>query len=131
MIVGQLLHDTTSSAMAQIAAGKFRPLPVTAPQRGAERADLPNVPTLAEAGVGGFEMSTCCGVFVTAGSPPEIVSRLRAGLAHILKLPDVQAKLRGLGGEPGTLSPEQLSQCNRQEYERFGRLIRQANIMLQ
>jgi tripartite-type tricarboxylate transporter receptor subunit TctC len=124
----QVMFDTTSSAMAQIKAGKFKPLAVTTPQRSAE---LPNVPTLAEAGVSGFEMSTWYGVFVTAGSPPEVVSRLQAELARILKLPDVQSKLRSLGGEPGALSPEQFAQYNRQEFERFGRLIRQANITLQ
>jgi tripartite-type tricarboxylate transporter receptor subunit TctC len=59
------------------------------------------------------------------------VARLQAELARILKLPDVQAKLRGLGGEPGSLSPEQFAQYNRQEYERFGKLIKQANITLQ
>ena len=124
----QVMFDTTSSAMAQIKAGKFKPLAVTTPQRSAE---LPNVPTLAEAGVGGFEMSTWYGVFVTAGSPPDVVSRLQAELARILKLPDVQARLRGLGGEPGTLTPDQFAQYNRQEFERFGKLIRQANITLQ
>jgi len=124
----QLMFDTTSSAMAQIKAGKFKPLAVTTPQRSAE---LPNVPTLAEAGVSGFEMSTWYGVFVTAGSPPDVVARLQAELARILKLPDVQAKLRGLGGEPGTLTPEQFAQYNRQEFERFGKLIKQAGITLQ
>lgn len=124
----QVMFDTTSSAMAQIKAGKFKPLAVTTPQRSAA---LPNVPTLAEAGVGGFEMSTWYGVFVTAGSPPDVVSRLQAEFARILKLPDVQARLRGLGGEPGTLTPDQFAQYNRQEFERFGKLIRQANFTLQ
>jgi len=124
----EVMFDTTSSAMAQIKAGKFKPLAVTTPQRSAE---LPDVPTLAEAGVSGFEMSTWYGLFVTAGSPPDVVARLQTEFARILKLPDVQAKLRALGGEPGNLSPEQFAQYNRQEYERFGKLIKQANISLQ
>lgn len=124
----QLMFDTTSSAMAQIKAGKFRPLAVTTPQRSAE---LPDVPTLAEAGVSGFEMSTWYGLFVTAGSPPEVVARLQTEFARILKLPDVQAKLRSLGGEPGNLSPAQFAQFNRDEFERFGKLIKQAGISLQ
>ena len=124
----QIMFDTTSSAMGQIKAGKFKALAVTTPQRSAE---LPNVPTLTEAGVSGSDMSTWYGVFVTAGTPPEVVSRLQSELARIIKLPDVQAKLRGLGGEPGNLSVEQFSQLNRQEFERFGKLIKQANIKMQ
>ena len=45
-------------------------------------------------------------------------------------MPDVQAKLKGLGGEPGNISPEEFSKLNRQEFERFGKLIKQANIKL-
>ncbi len=124
----QIMFDTTSSAMGQIKAGKFKALAVTTPQRSAE---LPNVPTLTEAGVSGSDMSTWYGVFVTAGTPPEVVARLQSELARIIKLPDVQAKLRSLGGEPGNLSVEQFSQLNRQEFERFGKLIKQANIKMQ
>lgn len=124
----QMMFDTTSSAMGQIKAGKFKPLAVTTAQRSTE---LPNVPTLAEAGVSGFEMSTWYGVFVTAGTPPDVVARLQTEMAKIIKLPDVQAKLKGLGGEPGNLSVDQFTQLNRQEFERFGKLIRQANIKMQ
>jgi tripartite-type tricarboxylate transporter receptor subunit TctC len=123
----QIMFDTTSSAMGQIKAGKFKPLAVTTAQRTAE---LPNVPTLAEAGVTGFEMSTWYGVFVTAGTPPDVVAKLQTELARIIKLPDVQAKLKSLGGEPGNISPEEFSKLNRQEFERFGKLIKQANIKM-
>jgi len=121
----QMMFDTTSSAMGQIKGGKFKPLAVTSDRRSAE---LPDVPTLAEAGVPGFEMTTWYAVYVTAGTPPDVVARLQAELARIVALPDVQAKLRGLGGEPGTMTPEQFARFNLQEYERFGRLIREANI---
>ena len=121
----QMMFDTTSSAMGQIKGGKFRPLAVTSERRSAE---LPDVPTLAEAGVPGFEMTTWYAVYVTAGTPPDVVAKLQAELARIVALPDVQAKLRGLGGEPGTMSPDQFARFNVQEYERFGRLIREANI---
>jgi len=124
----QIMFDTTSSAMGQIKAGKFKALAVTTAQRSAE---LPNVPTLAEAGVTGFEMSTWYGVFVTTGTPPDVVAKLQTEVAKIIKLPDVQAKLKGLGGEPGNLSVDQFTQLNRQEFDRFGKLIRQANIKMQ
>ena len=124
----EMMFDTTSSAMGQIKAGKFKALAVTSSQRSAE---LPNVPTLAEAGVSGFEMSTWYAVYVTAGTPPDVTAKLQNELARILKLPDVQAKLKGLGGEPGNLSVEQFAQLNRQEFERFGKLIKQANIKME
>lgn len=124
----QIMFDTTSSAMGQIKAGKFKPLALTTATRSSE---LPQVPTLAEAGVSGFEMSTWYGMFVTTGTPPEVLARLQTELAKILKMPDVQAKLKGLGGETGSISPEQFSQLNRQEFDRFGDLIKKANIKLE
>lgn len=124
----QIMFDTTSSAMAQIKAGKFKPLALTTAKRSAE---LPNVPTLAEAGVSGFEMSTWYGLFVTAGTPADVQKLLQLELARILALPDVQAKLKGLGGEAGGMTPEQFAQYNRQEYQRFGALIKRANVKLE
>ncbi len=121
----QIMLDTTSSAMPQIKAGKLRPLAVTTPKRSAE---LPNVPTLAEAGFPGFEMSTWYAMLVTGGTPKAIVDRLAAELDRVLKMPDVQARLRGLGGEPGRITQEQFAELNRTEFERMGKLIRDNNI---
>lgn len=121
----QIMLDTTSSAMPQIKAGKLRPLAVTTSKRSAE---LPNVPTLAEAGFPGFEMSTWYAMLVTGGTPKAIVDRLAAELDRVLKMPDVQARLRGLGGEPGGVTQEQFAELNRTEFERMGRLIRDNNI---
>jgi len=120
-----MMLDTTSSAMPQIKAGKLRPLAVTTATRSAE---LPNVPTLAEAGYPGFEMSTWYGLFVTGGTPKPVVDRLATELDRILKLPDVQARLRALGGEPGAITLDQFADMNRAEYERMGRMIRDNNI---
>jgi len=121
----QMMFDTTSSAMSQIKAGKFRPLAVTATTRSAE---LPNVPTIAEVGYPAAEMTTWYGLFVTGGTPKAIVDQLHADLKKALALPDVQARLRGLGGEPGNLTIEQFAQMNREEFDRFGKLIKTANI---
>jgi tripartite-type tricarboxylate transporter receptor subunit TctC len=121
----QMMFDTTSSAMPQIKAGKFRPLAVTSPARSPE---LPNVPTIAEAGYPAAEMTTWYGLYVTGGTPKPIVDLLAAELKKTLALPDVQARLKGLGGEPGNLTMEQFAKMNRDEYERFGKLIKTANI---
>ena len=123
----QIMFDTTSSAMGHIKSGKLKVLAVTTPQRSAE---LPNVPTLAEAGVPGFEMSTWYGLYVTAGTPRDVVAKLQAETARILKLADVQTRLKGLGGEPGNITPEQFAAFNKAEFERFGKLIKDANIKI-
>ena len=124
----QMMFDTTSSAMSQIKSGKFRPLAVTTPMRSPQ---LPDVPTLAETGIRGADMSTWYGLYVTAGTPQEVVTKLQQELARILKLPEVEARLKGLGGEPGSISPAQFGELNRQEHERFGKLIRETGIKLQ
>jgi tripartite-type tricarboxylate transporter receptor subunit TctC len=120
-----MMFDSTSSAMGQIRSGKFRPLAVTADKRSAE---LPEVATLAEQGVKGADVQTWYGLFVTAGTPKPVVDRLTAELARVLKMPDVQTRIKGLGGEVGAISVEQFSDMNRGEYERFGKLVKDANI---
>jgi tripartite-type tricarboxylate transporter receptor subunit TctC len=130
MISGQvqMMFDTTSSAMPQVKAGKLKALAVTSPQRSPE---LPQVPTLAESGYPGLVMTTWYGLFVTGGTPRPVVERLAAELERALKLPDVQAKLRGLGGEPGTLLLDAFADMNRADFEHYGKLIRQANIRIE
>jgi len=129
LISGQveMMFDTTSSAMGQIKAGRLRPLAVTTAKRSAE---LPDVPTLAESGVRGAEMSTWYGLFTTGGTPPAIVERLHNELAKTLALPDVRGRLTALAGEPGALSVREFTEMNRADYERSGRLIREAGIKI-
>ena len=120
-----MMFDSASSAMSQIKAGKLRPLAVTADKRAAE---LPDVPTLGEQGVKGADVQTWYGLFTTAGTPKATVERLAAELTRVLKLPDVQARIKGLGGEVNILAVEQFADMNRAEYERYGKLVRDANI---
>ena len=121
----EMMFDTTSSAMPHIKSGRFKPLAVTSPQRSPE---LPNVPTIAEAGYPAAEMTTWYAMYVTGGTPKPVVDKLAAELKRVIALPDVQAKLKGLGGEPGNITVEQFAAMNRAEYERFGKLIKTANI---
>jgi len=121
----EMMFDTTSSAMPHIKSGRFKALAVTSPQRSPE---LPGVPTIAEAGYPAAEMTTWYGLFVTGGTPKPVVDKLAAELKRVLSLPDVQAKLKGLGGEPGNITAEQFAAMNKAEFERFGKLIKTANI---
>ena len=124
----QMIFDTTSSAMSHIKGAKVRALAVMSPKRSRE---LPDVPTLAEAGIPNVEMTTWYGLFATAGTPKGTLDRLAGETAKVLKMPDVQKRLEGLGGEPGELTPAQLAAMNKAEFERFGKLIRDANIKIQ
>ena len=127
IIAGQveMMFDTTSSAMGQIKGGKFRPLAIAGERRSPE---LPDVPTLAEAGVKGAAITTWYGFYVTAGTPRPVVERLATELTRALALPDVQARIKGLGGEVGSLTLDAFAAMNRAEFERYGKLVRDANI---
>jgi tripartite-type tricarboxylate transporter receptor subunit TctC len=121
-----MMFDSTSSAMGQIKAGKFRPLAVTADKRAAE---LPDVPTLAEQGIRNADVQTWYGLYVTAGTPQgPSVDKLVAELTRTLKLADVQARIKGLGGEVGAITWNQFTEMNRSEFDRYGKLVRDANI---
>jgi tripartite-type tricarboxylate transporter receptor subunit TctC len=120
-----MMFDSTSSAMGQIKAGKFRALAVSAPQRSPE---LPDVPTLAEQGIKGADVSTWYGLYVTAGTPRPVVERLGTELTRTLRLTDVQARIKGLGGEPGVITGEAFAAMNKQEFDHYGQLVRDANI---
>ena len=124
----QLSLDTTSSAMSFIRSGKVKALAVMTPKRAVE---LPNVPTLAEAGVPGVEMTTWYGLFTTAGAPKESLARLYAETVKTLQLPDVQKRLIGLGGEPGAMTSEQFASMNKADFDRFGKLILDAGVKME
>lgn len=124
----QLDFDTTSSAMAFIKGGKVKPLAVMSPKRTPE---LPDVPTMAEAGLPGVEMTTWYGLFVTAGTPKAVVDKIFAETAKALQQPDVQKRLLGLGGEPGNVSQAEFAALVKSDYDRFGKLIKDANVKLE
>jgi tripartite-type tricarboxylate transporter receptor subunit TctC len=120
----QIMFDTTSSAIGQIKGGKLRALAVTSPKRAPE---LPDVPTLAEAGFPGLEMTTWYGVFAPAGTPKGMRSPscTRRSWPRS-KSPDVQKRIVGLAGEPGAMTSAEFAELNRIDYERYGKLFRDA-----
>ncbi|HUP29852.1 MAG TPA: tripartite tricarboxylate transporter substrate binding protein [Usitatibacter sp.] len=121
----QLDFDTTSSAMSFIKGGKVKALAVMTPRRSSE---LPDVPTLAEAGVQGVEMSTWYGLFGPANLPRDITAKLHDEAMRILALPDVRKKLEAMAGEPGALTAQEFAAMAKSDYERSGKLVREANI---
>lgn len=124
----EMMFDTTSSSMVHIKSGKLRPLAVMSGKRSEQ---LPDVPTLAEAGFPGFEMTTWYGLYTTAGTPKQVVDQLHAELKRALAMPEVKAKLVGLGGEIGNLGVDDFAAFNRADYERFGKLIKDAQVKVE
>ncbi len=130
IISGQvdMMFDSTSSAMSQILAGKLRPLAVTAPKRSLA---LPDVPTLAEQGITGADVNTWYGLFATGGTPPAIIGRLHDELKKSLETPDVQARIKALGGDIELLSVEQFAAMNQKEYDHYGQLLKASGIKIE
>lgn len=121
----QIMLDTTSSAIGQVKAGKLRALAITTAKRSAE---LPNVPTVRELGMPDVEITTWYGLYTTAGTPKAVVDKLHAELKKTLQLADVQQRLKALGGDSEDLTTQQFTDFNVSEFERFGRLVKTANI---
>jgi tripartite-type tricarboxylate transporter receptor subunit TctC len=120
-----LMFDTTVVAAPFIQSGKVRPLAVTSARR---VASLPDVPTMAEAGVPGYEVVSWQAMFAPAGTPPAIVQRLQTEVAAILKQPDVQERLAKLGVDPSGMAPQQLADFQAAEIAKWAKVVKAANV---
>jgi tripartite-type tricarboxylate transporter receptor subunit TctC len=117
----QFMFDNLANAMAQVKAGKLKALAVTT----ARRSPLvPDLPTMAEAGLPGFDISTWYGLFAPAGTPPTVIAKWNADVAKILTTPDVRAKLMADGAEPAPDTPEQFAQMIARELAKYARIIK-------
>jgi tripartite-type tricarboxylate transporter receptor subunit TctC len=113
------------AAAPHIKAGKLRALALVAPQRSAA---LPDVPTVAEAGLKDFEVTTWYGVLAPAGTSKNIVSRLNAELVKIMHSPELKEKLAATGTEPLTSTPEEFADYIKREIAKWGEVIRKAGV---
>jgi len=116
----ELLVSSLPSAMGQIKAGKLRPLAVTSARRS---SSLPDVPTVAESGFKGFDVSTWYGVFAPAGTPAAVVSTLNAEVNKLLETADVKAAIHAQGAEPLAMTPEQFSTLLKAEYAQWKGIV--------
>lgn len=119
------MFDSITSAKPHIDAGKLRPIGITTSKRSKA---LPNVPTIAESGLPGYEVTPWFAVFVPAATPKPIVNKLNAALLDALKSPEIKAKFDGIGAEPLGTSPDELAIYLNKEIERWGKVISTNNI---
>jgi len=126
LLAGQVevLFDNIPGSIGHIRSGKVRALGVTGSKR---VAAIPEVPTIGET-VPGYDVSIWYGIAAPRGTPPEIVAKLNQAVNAVLADPKLQARLAELGGEPMPTTPAQFGKLVAEETERWGKLIRAANI---
>jgi tripartite-type tricarboxylate transporter receptor subunit TctC len=121
----QFMFSQTSAALPQIQAGKLRALGVASPKRAAQ---LPDVPTIAESGLPGFEAVSWYALLAPTGTPKDVVAKLHVEIAKILQLQDIREKLSAQGVDPVGNAPEQLTAMMRSESARYAEIVKRGNI---
>jgi tripartite-type tricarboxylate transporter receptor subunit TctC len=116
---------TMLTGIPHVRAGRLRALGVTGAQRSAIAPDLP---TVAEGGVPGYEAVQWYGMVAPAQTPKEIITRLHRDMAAILQMPDVKERFAADGGEPGGNTPEEFGRYIRSETEKWARVVKAAGI---
>jgi tripartite-type tricarboxylate transporter receptor subunit TctC len=129
LIGGQvdMYFSLMGSAMSYIAAGKVRPLAVTSAARSKA---LPDVPTMAEAGLPLYDLTGWYAIMAPSATPRDIISQLNAAVVNAVGSPDLQERLFKLGSEPAISTPEQMLLRLREDMTKFSQIIRTAGVKL-
>src|SRR5579862_9329443 len=122
--VSMMFADFTT-AMPHVAAGTLRPLAITRIKRSALYPDLP---TMDEAGIKGFNIDAWAGLVAPAGSPPEVVAKLNGALRPIIDDPQTQAKFKNVGFEGFSSTPDELGDFIKAQLVEWGKMVKEANI---
>ncbi|WP_438998566.1 Bug family tripartite tricarboxylate transporter substrate binding protein [Variovorax beijingensis] len=115
-----LMVSSVPSALAQIKAGKLRPLAVTSAKRS---TSLPETPTVAELGYKGFDVSTWYGLFVPAKTPKDVIATLNTEVNKLLATPEMKAAIVAQGAEPQSMTPEQFETLLKTDYEKWKGIV--------
>lgn len=116
-----LMFGTAVSFLPYVKSGRLKALAVTNPKRS---AIMPEVPTVAESGLPGFDALQWFGVYAPAGTPRDVITRLNADLVKILRLPDVRETLANLGAEVVGNTPEQFAEFQRADAAKWARVVK-------
>jgi tripartite-type tricarboxylate transporter receptor subunit TctC len=121
----ETMVDQLTSSIGHIRDGRLKLIAVTGKRRSPA---LPNIPTLDESGLKGYEASTYIGVAAPAGLPQPVVKRLNDAVRKVMATPEVVERLRALGTEPGASSPEEFHRMIREELEKWREVARKSNL---
>jgi tripartite-type tricarboxylate transporter receptor subunit TctC len=127
-LMGGQLHficEPVATVMPHVRAGKLRALGITSPTR---VDGAPDVPSIAEAGLPGFEYSAWVGVFAPAGTPRDIIARLSRDIAVVLNQPDTAKRIQNAGFDPMVGGPEELAALLKKEMDRAVKVVKDAGI---
>jgi tripartite-type tricarboxylate transporter receptor subunit TctC len=119
----QVTFTVPGSGMPHVRAGRLRALAVTTAKRSAV---VPDIPTIAESGVPGYDTATWYAVVVPAGTPRAIINKLHADLTQALMLPDVRERLTGTGVDLIGSTPQQLASFIQSEIAKLGKVVKQS-----
>jgi tripartite-type tricarboxylate transporter receptor subunit TctC len=125
--ISMMLADFTT-AMPHVSAGTLRPLAVSRIKRSAL---FPDLPTMDEAGIKGFNLDTWAGLVAPAGTPPQVIAKLNAALRPIIESPQVQARFKNVGFEGFSSTPEELGDFIKTQLALWGKMIKDANVQLE
>jgi len=116
-----MMFDNLPSAMPHIKSGRLRALAVTSVRRSPA---LPDIPTIAETGISGYEASSWFGVLAPAGTPKDVVAKIQADIAKALNAPEIKERLSGQGAEPVGNTPEQFAEHIKAESAKWAKVVR-------
>ena len=122
-----IMFDNMPSAIQHVRSGSLVPLAVTTAKRSPE---LPNVPTIAEAGVPGYEATSWFGMFAPAGTPAPVLAKLNAAIVKVLAQPDVKKKINEQGAEVYSETPEQFAAFIQAESVKWGKVVKESGASL-
>lgn len=124
----QMVFAVVATALPPIKSGKLRPLGISSPKR---FALVPDIPTIAESGVPGYQSDSWYGLVVPARTPQTVVSKLSAETRRILQLPEVKERMSALGIELVDSTPEQFAQFIKSEISRWGRAVKASGVRIE
>jgi tripartite-type tricarboxylate transporter receptor subunit TctC len=117
-----------STVIQYVKNGKLVALAIASPQRSPQ---LPDVPTVAESGIPGFDVTSWYGLITRAGTPPAIIDKIQRDAAEVLRDPEVRNRFAGLGLEPGGNTPAEFEAMIASESRKWGDIVRKAHIPTQ
>jgi tripartite-type tricarboxylate transporter receptor subunit TctC len=124
----QVAFDNTPNVLPQVKAGKLRALAITSATRSAM---VPDVPTVSEAGVPGYEVGVWFGIVAPAGTPPAILAKLNAELNRMLTMPDVKQKFADQGVEPVGGPPGRFAEHLKVQIEKWTKVVKDSGVKVE